>query len=220
MFPPHTLHTLHNIGKHLALSVLNDFMTSWLQLVPQPGAAKLRWEAILDKTCSKFSKVRWWSRWEIMQERALNFSELPKFLADLDSDGVGDATTKKMIEIMTNNKDELELELAAVMSCERLCTATYRLEVDGLELLLTHRTFEALRIFGRTLGTHSSNLPTLGAYKPCNVACNKHSPCYKLRYLVTSYLVTLTSHITSTGLQALGYKGGLQPLVTPLLAVS
>jgi hypothetical protein len=31
--------------------------------------------------------------------------------------------------------------------------------------------------------------------------------------LVTSYLVTLTSHITSTGLQALGYKGGLQPLV-------
>ena len=65
-----------------------------------------------------------------------------------------------------------------------------------------------------------SSSHALGAYKPCNVACNKHSPCYKLRYLVTSYLVTLTSHITSTGLQALGYKGGLQPLVTPLLAVS
>jgi hypothetical protein len=63
-------------------------------------------------------------------------------------------------------------------------------------------------------------LDALGAYKPCNVACNKHSPCYKLRGLVTSYLVTLTSHITSTGLQAPDYKGGLQPLVTPLLAVS
>ena len=54
---------------------------------------------------------------------------------------------------------------------------------------------------------------TLVAYKGCNVACHKHSPClYKLRELVTSYLVTLTSHITSTGLQALGYKGGLQAL--------
>ena len=60
----------------------------------------------------------------------------------------------------------------------------------------------------------------LGAYKACNVGCNKQSSCNKLRGLVTSYLVTLTSHITSTGLQAPDYKGGLQPLVTPLLAVS
>jgi len=39
-------HTLHNTGKDLQLPVLTEFMTSWLQLVPQPGAAKLRWEAI------------------------------------------------------------------------------------------------------------------------------------------------------------------------------
>ena len=68
-----------------------------------------------------------------------------------------------MIEILTNQKDALELELAAVMSCERLCTATYRLEGDGLELLLTHRTIEALRMFGRTIGTDASNLPNVAA---------------------------------------------------------
>jgi hypothetical protein len=156
-------HTLHNTGKHLELPVLNEFMTSWLNLVPQPGAAKLRWEAILGKGCSKYSKVRWWSRWEIMQEIATNFGALPNFLADLDNNNIGDATTKKMIEILTNQKDALELELAAVMSCERLCTATYRLEGDGLELLLTHRTIEALRMFGRTIGTDASNLPNVAA---------------------------------------------------------
>jgi hypothetical protein len=156
-------HTLHNTGKHLELPVLNEFMTSWLNLVPQPGGAKLRWEAILGKGCSKYSKVRWWSRWEIMQEIATNFGALPNFLADLDNNNIGDATTKKMIAILTNQKDALELELAAVMSCERLCTATYRLEGDGLELLLTHRTIEALRLFGRTLGTDASNLPNVAA---------------------------------------------------------
>ena len=156
-------HTLHNTGKHLELPVLNEFMTSWLSLVPQPGAAKLHWEAILGKGCSKYSKVRWWSRWEIMQEIATNFGALPNFLADLDNNNIGDATTKKMIAILTNQKNELELELAAVMSCERLCTATYRLEGDGLELLLTYRTIEALRLFGRTLGTDASNLPNVAA---------------------------------------------------------
>ena len=156
-------HTLHNTGKHLVLPVLNEFMTSWLNLVPKPGAAKLRWEAILGKGCSKYSKVRWWSRWEIMQEIATNFGALPNFLADLDNNDIGEATTKKMIEILTNQKNELELELAAVMSCERLCTATYRLEGDGLELLLTHSTIEALRDFGRTLGNDPSNLPSVAA---------------------------------------------------------
>ena len=49
------------------------------------------------------------------------------------------------------------------MSCERLCTATYRLEGDGLELLLTYSTIEALRSFGRTLGNDASNLPSVAA---------------------------------------------------------
>lgn len=45
--------TLHNLGKHLGFSVLDEFMTSCLQLVPRPGAAKLRWETILGKGCSR-----------------------------------------------------------------------------------------------------------------------------------------------------------------------
>ena len=96
-----------------------------------------------------------------MQEIATNFGALPDFLAVLDRDDVGEATTKKMLAIMNDKKEALELELAAVMSCERLCTATYRLEGDGLELLLVYPTIEALRTFGRTLGTDASN--------PCRV---------------------------------------------------
>lgn len=156
-------HTLHNTGKHLQLPVLDQFMTPWLQLVANPGAAKLRWKAIIDGPVPSFSKVRWWSRWEIMKQVAENFGSVPGFLASLEADEIGDASTKKMLTIMNHHRDTLRLELAAVLSCERLCTATYRLEGDGLELLLVHQTVEALRAFGRTLGNDSSDLPSVAA---------------------------------------------------------
>ena len=158
-------HTLHNCGKHLKLVVLTEFMTPWIQLVPQPGAAKLKWEAILGHGCAKFSKVRWWSRWEMMNEIATNFSQLPAFLADLEANDilVGDATTSKMLDVLTHKKKELELDLAAVLSCERICRATYRLEGDGLELLLVHETIMSLRRFGYTLGSDAINLPSVAA---------------------------------------------------------
>ena len=156
-------HTLHNTGKHLALPVLNEFMTPWLQLVAQPGAAKLRWKQIIGEAVASFSKVRWWSRWEIMQEIATNFGEIPAFLDGLIGDDIGDATTTKMHAIITNQRAELELELAAVMSCERLCIATYRIEGDGLELLLVYRIIEELRAFGANLGKDGSDLPSVSA---------------------------------------------------------
>jgi hypothetical protein len=156
-------HTLHNTGKHLKLPVLDEFMTAWLQLVAQPGAAKLRWKAIIGRAVASFSKVRWWSRWETMNEIAWNFGAIPVFLAGLDADDIGDATTRKMLEIITNQRHELELELASVMSCERLCTATYRLEGDRHELLLVYRTIEELRAFGATLGDDASDLPSVAA---------------------------------------------------------
>ena len=156
-------HTLHNTGKHLNIPVLEQFITPWLQIVMQPGAANTRWKSIIDGPVPGFSKVRWWSRWEIMKQVAENFSQLPAFLNSLDDDDIGDATTKKMLDVLNNNKDALELELAAVLSCERLCTATYRLEGDGLELLLVHQTIEVLRAFGATLGNDASDLPSVAA---------------------------------------------------------
>ena len=158
-------HTLHNTGKHLYLPVLEEFITPWLQLIPKPGAARLRWQAILGKCVSSYSTVRWWSRWEIMEELALNFGALPQFLTDLSNDGIGDATTKKMLNMVKHQHKELELELAAVLSCERLCRATYRMEGDRLEMLLVYRNIEELREFGRSLriSQNSSNLPSVAA---------------------------------------------------------
>ena len=156
-------HTLHNSGKHLNLPVIDEFMTGWLQLVMQPGAAKSRWKGIIGTEVASYSKVRWWSRFEIMEEIATNFGEIPDFIRSLEDDDIGDATTLKMATILASQRDELELELAAVMCCKRLRDATYRLEGDQLELLLTYQTIEALRNFGATLGKDASDLPSVAS---------------------------------------------------------
>ena len=57
-------------------------------------------------------------------------------------------------------KNQLELELAAILSLERIVQATYRrLEGDGLELLLAHDILTELRSDGDNLGKDASDLP-------------------------------------------------------------
>ena len=57
---------------------------------------------------------------------------------------------------------------------------------------------EQMKALGYVRGT---KVHSLGAYKGCNVACNKHSPCYKLRGVVTRGLVTpeLVTRVVTAG---------------------
>eukprot|EP00967_Tisochrysis_lutea_P159030 scaffold327772_cov95-Tisochrysis_lutea.AAC.1 len=49
------------------------------------------------------------------------------------------------------------------MDVEVLCTTTYTLEGDGLEILLVHDALEAIRERGCRLGNDSSTLPNVAA---------------------------------------------------------
>ena len=46
---------------------------------------------------------------------------------------------------------------------EHLCTTTYKLEGDGLEILLVHDYLEELRERGRSIASDSSHLPNVAA---------------------------------------------------------
>lgn len=160
-------HTLHNMGKNLDFPTLSGFFTPWLTLVQNTPAAKSRWRSVLGGCTSPatFSKVRWWSRWECWREVAINFGSLQTFLEKLVEDDIGDATTAAMIAIIKDpvKKNQLELELAAILSLERIVQATYRLEGDGLELLLAYDILTELRSYGDSLGKDASDLPNVAA---------------------------------------------------------
>uniref|UniRef100_A0A7S3TSE4 Uncharacterized protein n=1 Tax=Strombidinopsis acuminata TaxID=141414 RepID=A0A7S3TSE4_9SPIT len=77
----------------------------------------------------------------------------------------GDATTQALWDIMNNKSkaDRLRLELALAMDMEILCSTTYKLEGDRLEILLAYDAVEALRERGRMFGVEASTLPNVAA---------------------------------------------------------
>ena len=77
---------------------------------------------------------------------AMNFGQLREFLRRLDSEGVGDATTKKMIAIYEADPLLLELSFAAMLDgAERLVSVTGEMEGERLEILLLYSRMEGLR---------------------------------------------------------------------------
>eukprot|EP00967_Tisochrysis_lutea_P092219 scaffold132869_cov43-Tisochrysis_lutea.AAC.1 len=113
-----------------------------------------------------YSKICWWSRWEVMKQLAENFGELERFINKLQESCIGEATTRAMTIVMSTQKRQLQLELALAMDLEILCATTYRLEGDGLEILLVYEALENIRERGRTMGMEARNTTHIESLHP------------------------------------------------------
>lgn len=92
-------HTVAKCGEHVELPTLEQFMTSWLQIVQHHQAAKTTWKGMIGKAMVGFSTIRWCSRDECANELARNFGQLGAFLQALIDKEIGDALPKKMIQV-------------------------------------------------------------------------------------------------------------------------
>ncbi|KAK3279677.1 hypothetical protein CYMTET_12447 [Cymbomonas tetramitiformis] len=105
-----------------------------------------------------FSNTRWWSKQEVENNIALNFGQLSRFLELLDSRGIGDATTKKLLSIYKSDPLKLKVSFAAGLDgLLSMLKTTYELEGDRLEIVLAFRRIETLRAYGRQLLSVSEN---------------------------------------------------------------
>lgn len=113
-------HTLNNVGSRITFDVLSEFMTPWLELVggrnPHRGAQALWRAAVAPQAVPGYSKVRWHSLAEIQVVLAENFDKLRPFVAQLDERGIGDATRKKLQDVLDDRTkcSSLQLQLAAI----------------------------------------------------------------------------------------------------------
>lgn len=161
-------HTLNNAGSAVSFAVLDQWMTSWLELVggrnPHRGAQSLWKDTVSPTPVPGYSKVRWHSKAEIAFVLAENFNCLSEFLDELDNLEYGDASRIKLRTLFTEKKSELELELAAMLDMRRLVQQTYSLEGDRLEILLVYRRIQELRQLGVSI-KHCDDgcLPTVQA---------------------------------------------------------
>jgi hypothetical protein len=144
-------HTLNHVGEHFNLPTLGSFISPFINLVCSPGAARVLWKSLIGEPPAGFSTVRWWCKAEIAMQIARHFEKLDAFLNKLLADGIGDVTTQKMLQIHSERKDALKVELAAMLDMRILVETTYALEGDRLELLLAYDRINVLRSLGRTL---------------------------------------------------------------------
>jgi hypothetical protein len=157
-------HTLTHVGEAFRFELLDTFMTPWYTLVCNNKMAGQLWHSMIGESVKGFSNVRWYCRAEIMMQIAQHFDKVPKLLDELLEREIGDATTKKMLEIYATSLAELKVSLAAILDMRRLVATTYELEGDRLEILLAYERIEALRNFGRRVARgDAGSLPNVDA---------------------------------------------------------
>ena len=67
-----------------------------------------------------YLQVRWWSRWEVVNQLSINFSSLGPFLNRVHAEGLCEATIATLLDIHNNDNLTLRLEMAAVLDLKLL----------------------------------------------------------------------------------------------------
>ena len=162
-------HTLCHVGKRFELTVLNEFMTPWLDLVggrnPHAGAKALWRETVAPARVPGYSNVRWYAKAEIIFVIGeAGTRRLRDFLVELEARDYGEATRQKLLQIYNTNGETLRLQIAAMLDMRVLVQYTYQLEGDQLEILLVFDRLEALRALGRSVTAQADGvLPNVDA---------------------------------------------------------
>ena len=127
-------HTLMNVGKHIQLATLDEFLSKWIQIIygGSSAAHKAAWKRMIDTSVVGHSTVRWYCEGEIIIQNARNFPFLHPFLTGLVNDGNCPTLAPAALEILNSNERSLKLQHAAIMDIESIISVTYEMEGDGL----------------------------------------------------------------------------------------
>jgi hypothetical protein len=139
-------HTLMNVGKHIQLATLDEFLAKWIQIIygGSSAAHKAAWKRMIDVSVVGHSTVRWYCEGEIIIQNARNFPSLHPFLTQLVADGNCPTLAPAALEILNSNERLLKLQHAAIMDIESIISVTYEMEGDGLPQLLAFQRVEGV----------------------------------------------------------------------------
>ena len=125
-------HTIDNVGSKFVFKVLDLFFHYWVNLFAHSCNAKLLWKQRTGKSICSHSNVRWWSKWEVLNQVADYFGDVAPFLQD--NDNLSPQNRQHLMDILNDPQElqQLRLELAVLVDAGvHFVTATYYLEGDG-----------------------------------------------------------------------------------------
>ncbi len=152
-------HTIDHVGDNFKTPVLHEFGLLWVSLFSHSPHARLLWRSRTGRSMLSYSKTRWWSRWEVLDQLMTYYGDVLPFLEE-NSD-LSPATRGKLLGIVrdTQKSSNLQLELAAVVdAAEAFVKATYKLEGDTALVL---NCFDVLASLAA--GIRTAHFPNLTA---------------------------------------------------------
>ena len=72
-------HTIDHVGEHFLTPNLSDFITSWISLFSHSPKTRILWCDQTGKSMATFSATHWWSRWEVIEQVAVQFGDVMPF---------------------------------------------------------------------------------------------------------------------------------------------
>ena len=138
-------HSLDLVGGRFTTPVLSSFVSLRISVFSHIPKMKALWKVQTGRAMATFSKMRWWSRWEVMHQIVVQFSDVVPFLTTADGSA---ATRSHLLTILQNARQHqlLRVELASVIDGgQPFVKATYRLEGDGPLILQAYEEIATVR---------------------------------------------------------------------------
>ena len=141
-------HTLDHVGGKMETDMLDSFVSSWVMLFSHSPKTKLEWRTRTGIASKSYSKTRWWSKFEVMQQLHDLFGDVVEFLlADVENPGALRQRLRNRFENL-EVRAQLQMQLAVVVEfCYPLVRATYVLEGDGPLVFTAYETISSVRNF-------------------------------------------------------------------------
>ena len=138
-------HTIDNVGKHFAFSVLDTFSRCWNTMFSFSPATRLLWKTRTGTAMRLQSNTKWWSKWEVLNQVMEFFGDVEPFLRENENlSPVCLAGLLKLFDDPVTARD-IEIELAAIRDAgKHFVKATYYLEGDGPLVFSCYERLSAL----------------------------------------------------------------------------
>lgn len=125
-------HTIDHVGGRFQTPTLSEFITLWICLFSHSPKTRLLWKSKTGRAMSSYSSTRWWSKWEVVKQVMLYFTDIDPFLRE--NDDLAPHLRRKLLAFFDNPQitSKLKVEIAATVDWgEPFVKACYTLEGDG-----------------------------------------------------------------------------------------
>lgn len=122
-------HTLNNVGSHLMIPTLLEFINLWIALF-HSYRAKLAWKDLTGRKPKSYCETRWWSKWEVYKQLPEQYGDVQRFLQEAAAEKIAPNIVSQLQNVQSDPEAlvKLKLELAVTIDVgEHFVKDTYYL---------------------------------------------------------------------------------------------